>query len=498
MSKMSNMIREYFDEILVPICVDQYISNSELDLKQYPPFFDDKSKDPNYSVFVEYLEARGYFYNSDDKKYYSVDRLTGIFNECDEDGLNQEIYALWKHHTSGRINLKKNDVSSILLQFRSMVLIKNLPLIRFLETDLGSKYDVDNDYFDPSDPLGHRKPKDVITAFKNGLFNTKLEEMLPHCGILFSPHPFDHSLSIIPKEKIEDSDILKEYLSIFSDRDTFNYYLYWVGSLFFDERPLKTILHIIGESDSGKTLVSEVLQGIIGGYGAKSVRIDELLGNHGLSVVENKRLIITSEAGKKNKTASDLFKVLSGQQSIVVNPKFEKQRSISLDLRWIVCGNNYLNTDLSDHGIINRIEVIRFKKGKITKSRGRYLYGLFNSKEGRDWLVSAAYYSWKEHWYDDPDDLVSYEMKLDHDRMFSYDPFNGWVISTCGSLEREIVGPFFHKRSYTTLYEDFVLYCRSEEADILKKSEWGKQMMFNFNLVRKTTSGSSYLFYDND
>lgn len=489
------MNRDNFNENLKPICVKDYISDTDYDKSLYAPFFD-KSKDPRYSIFVDYLRARGYFFNSDDKKIYHVDKSTGIFDESDINEVNEEIYALWIHHTKGMINLKRNDVSSIELQFRSTVLIKNLPFNEFLETDQGEDYVIDNDLYDPTDPLGHRKPKDTLIAFKNGIFNTKIEKMLPHCGILFYPHPYEHSFSFIPKEKIEESPILKDYLSIFGDRDTFNYYLNWVGSLLFDERPLKAILHFVGESGSGKTLVSEVLQKIIGKREANSVRIDELLGTHGLSVIDGKRLIITSET-KKGKNSSDLFKVLSGQESILINPKYEKQRSVSLDLRWIVCGNDYLDTDLSDDGIIRRIKIIRFKQGRIKESRGKQLYNLFNSKEGRDWLVSASYHIWKENWYVDDDELISYSMRIEHERMFSSDPFNGWIISSCGTLDREIVGSYFHKRRYTTEYDNFVSYCRSEDVDrIIRQPEWKRLMMNNYNLVRKTTSGYSYLFYD--
>lgn len=481
-----------------PICMD-YVGR--LDAEFFPPM--DPNGKPLYSVFIDYLERFGFVYDPNNDEYFLINKETGIFEECTVKKLKSEIYYLWDYHFKGQKNLYISDISSILSYFES---VKDLTLVgskfgTFLDTDYGQKYYKLQDYHH-LDLLKHYKLHDKLIAFKNGIFNTQLEKILPHCGCLFLPNPFSHSFDLIKKENLTDcidpdskENILDAYLSLIPNRDTLYYYIYWVGQLLFSDRPSKTILHLTGVSDSGKTLLSEVLCDIIGKKESQSVMIKTLLDKHGTSIIDGKRLIVSNETSSSTKTSSDLIKELIGQKTFTINRKYKDPVSIPLTMRWIVCGNSYIDVDLRDDGINSRVKIIRLRK-KIPRSRGKELYDIFHSKTGKDWLISASYYVWKKHWYDDEEmenNIESLEMKEEHDRMFSYDSINGWILSECGSYDLETVGQHFHKQDYRSAYNRYVDYCYDMDDKPVPIKELGKILSMNYNIEHKKGSGSIYL-----
>lgn len=464
-----------------------------IDIESYDPLFDDNR--PKYSVFVDYLSQSGYVYEPYFKKFYSYNPEFGIYDECDESCLRDLIYYLWKIKTNGNFNLMIKDVNSIIDQFKSTSKISDLDSLFSEFKKTHPEYELSE--FLPVEGVFLNIPnKHKIVAFKNGLFNSEFEEILPHCRYNFVSIPYDHDFDLLSKEDLFESEIKDNYLSIFPDEDTLKYYIYWVGQLLFEDHPLPCFLNFVGRGSTGKSLVSSILCEILGKFRSSSVKLNDLLDKHGFAIVENKDLIVCNES-ESSKTATSIIKELIGQPTLTINPKNRPLREIDNHIRLIICGNRYLDIDATDSGIKRRIRVIRFRN-YLDLEFGKYLYQNLSSKHGKDWLISCAYYCWLSSWNRNKteEDLQSLSMKDEFNTMIQFDPLNDWLLSYCGALDKETVGNLLHKRNRKDVYEDFCAYCYDKLGDKpLKMVQWNKKMCVDYDLYSKNDSGFTYFSY---
>lgn len=486
---MSHMISEYFHSDLKPFHCDI------VDLENLPnelPIFDDNR--PKYSVFVKFLKKLGYVYDSESEKFFYLDKTTGLFFECKDQKIKNAIFYYWTKKTDGNFNLRYSDIISIVEQFKSesRTDLLDRDFSDFLGTELGSEYETSY-YASIEDRLLNRPSKHHIITFRNGIFNTESQKMLPHSGLHFDPHPHDHDFTLMSKEELHDSSIKDDYLSIFSDTDTLTYYLYWVGQLIFDDHPLPCFLNFVGGGSTGKSLVSSILCDILGSKRATSVKLNDLLDKHGFSVVENRSLLVCNES-ESSKTATALIKELIGQNYLTINPKNKPLRTIENKIRLIICGNKYLDIDSTDSGIKRRIRVLRFNK-YLDIGLGNYLYEKLSSLEGKNWLISCAFYLWVSNWYNSEENMQSLSMKNEFNSMISFDPLNDWLLSYCGSLDKVEIGKKLHKKNRRTVYDDYCAHCYSLDDKPIKMPQWNKKMHIDYDLDHKNTSGFTYLSY---
>lgn len=463
-----------------------------LDIASYNPLFDDNR--PKYSVFVKYLGDSGFVYDPYSKRVYAYDPFLGTYDECDESRLKNLIYYLWRIKTDGNFNLLARDVHSIVEQFKSTFHIDDL---RLLFKEFQTKHpEYEKSTFLPVDGLLLNIPnKHDIFPFRNGLFNSEFEEIIPHCRYNFVTIPYDHDFDLLSKDDLFKSEIKDNYLSIFSDVDTLKYFIYWVGQLLFEKRPLPCFLNFVGRGSTGKTLISSILCEILGRKRSTTVKLTDLMDTHGFSIVENKDLLVCNES-ESVKSATNMIKELVGQPFIQINPKYRDLREIESSCRLIVCGNKYLDVDVTDSGIKRRIRIIRFRN-HLDLEFGKYLYDNLSSKYGKDWLISCAYYCWKDSWFKTEENMQSLSMKDEFNTMIKFDPLNEWLLSCCdGSLDKDVVGRKFHKRNRKDVYDDFCAYCYNNLGDKpLKMVQWNKKMSVDYDLESKNGSSYTYLYY---
>lgn len=486
------MLGYILDPINEPIGKDDIIERKNA--VDFLPFFDDKR--PKYSVFVDYIKKMGFLYCSATKKYYIFDKNTGVYELIDESNIKKEIHYLWQYHTHGSINFYSRDLTSIMDLIKSFADTDSLDdkLNEFLlNSDIGYKYEIG--FYHEGDAIRKIRNKNRIIPFKNGLFNTDIEEILRHCRYIFTTDPYNHHFTLIKREELDNSSIKVDYLSIFPDEDTLNYYLFWVGSLLFDEKPLPCFLNFIGRTSGGKSLICTILQEILGNS-ATEIQYNKIKEKHGSAIFDNKILAIAHETYRDN---GDIEKIKNyvAKDTMVVEHKYKEELTTQLITRFIICGNEYLNlTHDPGDAIKRRIRVIKFNNF-ISMSEGTYLYEELSSKKGKDWLVSAAFYLWKDNLYNEKaeENMQSLSMAKELDKMVNFDPFINWILGRCGSMDIETVRSHFHKANTYATYEHYYAHCIESDETPSKYSDWKKKMSLEFNIEIKYGSGKKNSYF---
>lgn len=507
------MIEDLIYPSLTPICADDIISLESIfliedpekkseeiqHLKEKYTVFDDDKK-PIFDIFVDFIKKLGYVYDSSTKEYYLFNKITGLYDRVDEEEIIKKIHFLVKINKGDekKPNFHSSYTASIKALVKSYCDLESIKIefARFSDTEYGDKYKID--FFNrPEDVFLNIPNKNKIIPFKNGLFNTKNEEIIPHCRYYFATDPYNHHFTLMKKEDLEQSPIKDTYLSIFPDKDTLKYYLYWVGSVLFDEKPLPCFLNFVGRGGAGKSLICTILHNVIGSR-ATEFLYEDLKSPHGSALFNNKIFAFAHETYKSNDL--EIIKNYVAKDTLVINPKNKDIREIPLTTRFIICGNRPFDmTKDSGSSLKRRIRIIKFKNF-FNKADGDIIFNELSSKDGKDWLISSAFYLWKANYYEKnaEENMQSLSMKDEFNRTIAFDPFVNWLFERCNSIDAHIVGSHFDRLNRRTVYDDYCAFCNNLETKPLSFLNWHQKMYLEYDLDSKNgkdPNGKGYTYF---
>lgn len=123
--------------------------------------------------------------------------------------------------------------------------------------------------------------------------------------------------------------------NIISDRDIF---MDFIGSIFINESSNQNYLWAYGLGGDGKGSFFSIIEHLLGDT-CTSLCIPSPQDNHWGEMLMGKRVGIFSDVNNLTWTTSGLFKMLTGDDSIAINPKFEKHFSIKPRMKFIFASN---------------------------------------------------------------------------------------------------------------------------------------------------------------
>lgn len=135
----------------------------------------------------------------------------------------------------------------------------------------------------------------------------------------------------------------------------------WLGSLLDYEFPRAQYLYIQGDGDDGKSTLIEALVGLFRQQGIALLRSDTLTGTHSTTPLEGCRLAIFADENNAAFMSKGLFKSMTGDASMAINPKGLPQRNIALHCKVLIT-SNYPPEIVGSHADTRRIILVRLEK----------------------------------------------------------------------------------------------------------------------------------------
>lgn len=206
-------------------------------------------------------------------------------------------------------------------------------------------------------------------AFRNGVYNILSGDFRPHEPDMFLntivPHDF------IPGNK--KAETFESCLNVWFEGE----YLEekkqslqeYFGYVLMQEAKYKKALVLYGSPDSGKSLVLQLLQFIVGANNVCHIGVDRMNEPRDLAAIFGKKLNAISEVGSTCRINEKGFKQLvSCEDSIQIRFLWEEAMSYTPSCKHVICGNTLPDFNDKSGAILNRILILKFPN-QISRKR---------------------------------------------------------------------------------------------------------------------------------
>lgn len=136
----------------------------------------------------------------------------------------------------------------------------------------------------------------------------------------------------------------------------------WIGSVFDYSSLREQYLYIHGEGNDGKSTLLKTLMTAFTNQGTAAMRFADLVG-HGTTRLEGARLVCFMDENNNRFMSSSLFKTLTGDDSMTVNPKGYALRDIKINAKVAIASNHapVISGDAADRRRIIAVKLRRYE-----------------------------------------------------------------------------------------------------------------------------------------
>lgn len=235
-------------------------------------------------------------------------------------------------------------------------------------------------------------PRSIFTSadikyipVRNGVYNFETKELLPH-----SPnYKFTYQFPVIYKqnsscEKTEaffNQILTEEQRTILEE---------WIGYYFLRNYMFKKAMIFVGEGDTGKTTLLEVITNLIGKENISSISLQKMSGDKfSAAHLQNKHGNIVDELSAKDIMDTGAFKMATGGGSITGEYKYGNQFSfINFSKFTFACNRIPDVADTNDEAYFNRWIITRFEN--IIEKKIPNFIATLTTEEERSGLFNLA------------------------------------------------------------------------------------------------------------
>jgi len=219
----------------------------------------------------------------------------------------------------------------------------------------------------------------------NGVYDFQTKELLPHD----SKYRFKYKLSITynPEATCPKTEAFLDQVLTEEQRPTVEE---WIGYYFYRNYQYKKAIIFVGEGDTGKTTLLEVISYLLGKENISSISLHKMTADKFAAAhLYEKHANIVDELSAKDVTDTGNFKIATGGGSITGEYKFGNQFSfLNFSKFTFACNKIPDVTDFDDEAYFNRWMVIRFEK-TIEKKISNFISTL-TTEEERSGLFNLA------------------------------------------------------------------------------------------------------------
>ncbi|MES2409675.1 MAG: phage/plasmid primase, P4 family [Patescibacteria group bacterium] len=283
---------------------------------------------------------------------------------------------------------------------------------------------------------------------KNGVFNLETKELTSHDP----KYRFLYQFPIVYDSKA-DCIKTKSFLSQVLTPDQIEIIQEWMGYYFYRYYMFKKALILVGDGDTGKTTLLEVITHLLGRDNISSVSLHKMSSDKfSAAHLYNKHGNLVDELSAQDIGDTGAFKVATGGGSITGEYKFGNQFSfLNFSKYTFACNKVPDVTDFNDTAYFNRWMIVRFEKPIQKKIPNFFLSlateeersGLFNfAMQGLERLLQQQEFSYRKNATETKQEMMRSGSSI---AMFSAE-----------MLEQKDGGEI----SKDEMYEHYVEYCR--------------------------------------
>ncbi len=257
--------------------------------------------------------------------------------------------------------------------------------------------------------MTHRQRKEFEVAeykyipLKNGVYNLETKQLLPHDAKY--RFLFQFPINYDPKA---DCIKTKSFLSQVLTPDQIEIVQEWLGYYFYRYYMFKKALILVGDGDTGKTTLLEVITHLLGRENISAVSLHKMSSDKfSAAHLYNKHGNLVDELSAQDIGDTGAFKVATGGGSVTGEYKFGNQFSFQNFSKYTFACNRIPDvTDFNDLAFFNRWIVVRFEKPIVNKIPNFFLTlateeersGLFNyAMQGLERLLQQGEFSYKKN-----------------------------------------------------------------------------------------------------
>ena len=210
---------------------------------------------------------------------------------------------------------------------------------------------------------------------KNGFLNLSTFELIPHTPdiLSFVQLPIEYDV------EAQCPVFMNFIYDIFeNDEERVKLVQEILGYCLTTDTNLQQFFIFYGVGSNGKGILSRIFEALCGKENCSSATLEELNRPFGKQVIKDKRLNISAETDSAQaKMNTQTLKMLTGEDTILIESKFKDPYSIRPYAKLIILANHYPNTDDRSEGYYRRCVFIPFnkqyvKQGQPLKSNSAY------------------------------------------------------------------------------------------------------------------------------
>lgn len=217
------------------------------------------------------------------------------------------------------------------------------------------------------------RPNPNVICFENGTLNVTTRRLEPHS-------PTHMLLNRIPHAYSADAGcegfmaFLNSIWTGDHDRDVKTRLVrQWIGYLLVADSRMIKMLILKGEGSNGKTVLTDLIEEIIGEENISSAMLDRLREPYVRATMEGKLLNTSADLPKIGITADGDLKALIGGNAIEVSPKFKPSYTIKPYVRLMAATNNMPDCVDTSDAYFNRLMILTFNRKYTEQERNPHL-----------------------------------------------------------------------------------------------------------------------------
>ena len=255
-------------------------------------------------------------------------------------------------------------------------------------------------------------PEYNIVKFSNGLYDMKQHQLFIPEKPVFTliESPFAYNPDAKPKYIIDYLESTFERDSADETENEIKGVLQVIGYLFTSGNIYNALIFLTGIGGGGKGTLATIIAEIFKGNTTQLDFSDIEKDIHATSILVGKHLNIVKESDDNTVESNKHYKLLSGNDSIPVNPKYKTAYEVPAEEvpKSIMNYNNLPNFKNPDISILQRFVIIEFRKSfRNTDDDVRDLANLIiNSTDDMEWLIYNSLQAYKEMVESDDDFIL--------------------------------------------------------------------------------------------
>lgn len=305
---------------------------------------------------------------------------------------------------------------------------------------------------------------------KNGVFDVESAELINDGAFCFS---YMLDFNYVEKDKRKTTNFDQFLRASFPNEfDQKRILLYQImGYSLSDYTKAKTAFFLVGESNSGKSTILELIQEIMPKQSVTAIPLYRLENRFNLARLADARLNISTELSEKSFAATDIYKMLTSNEIVTAEHKGKKPFEFRLRCKAINAGNMLPDMDKVEgmEAILNRMTIL--------------LFPVSIPKEEQDMQLSQKLWEERDSIFSNALDELSY---LVADGFKFTEPDDSRKMKDQIRSKSHCLQDFIDERCviekdaeehFTTLYDAFKDFCTENLLDVkLTKSQFSQKI----------------------